>query len=477
MSMDLGARGLVSNLRKDTTRAARLAKITKAFAHDRPLRSRPWIAPTNWTQGQAVNAGEVRVGASSHWYVAVSTGTCGASQPSHVTGAAVSDGTVLWTYIGDAIGDSASDPLAPTWVDTGSASTPGGTTKLDMWANRGLVTLFGGTGIVQGAGNNRIRIQNFQTQSGTWSYGKSCAAFWSDAALIAFEGPSTNPGICIHADGRPIKMGAMLANFGGNYMSTCTWPSRKQRLYELFFSKLEAIVPVVAIPSTDQIWPLRDPAGIRMAIIADSYDDDSSYHPFLPGNSLGTGIGRRLGIRDVWHFSKGGTGLIAKGSGSAFYTYLERLPQVLASNPDLIVIYGSTNDQGQTQGAVQAAATALLNAIRAATDVPVIWHGPAPISLTWSSIGPVDAGIAAAVAARSGEDTAYVSLYTATPPWITGNWNNGSYSWSSNASQYIGGDSTHPVDIGVMYLADRMAEEIRRILLAMAALDLPAIIS
>jgi hypothetical protein len=46
-------------------------------------------------------------------------------------------------------------------------------------------------------------------------------------------------------------------------------------------------------------------------------------------------------------------------------------------------------------------------------------------------------------------------------PWITGTWNNGNQTTSTNASLYIGGDNTHPIDFGTQYLSNRIANAIR----------------
>jgi lysophospholipase L1-like esterase len=453
------------NIATASTRNALFVKLRQAMAaQGRPLYNRPYKGPVAWVTATAYKSGDVVKNSASpaQWYVAANSGTSGGTEPTHVTGSATTDGGVLWTHICGRVGDAADDPDAPTIVDTGSASTPSGLTALDVWANRNLFR-FRGCYDVSAFATNRMTLGVFSRASGQVLAGGASLAFWSDALKIGFEAPSGTPAPGIHVDGRPVRLGAGVANApAGNYYSTLEWAGRRPRLYEVYFRRGCNLFMQIASTSIDQFWPEKPAVDVRGIFLGDSYLDGSSYGPFLPGNTLSEAIGRLTGVTDMWNYGVGGTGIVNPGAGP-YYTYVQRVPELLTRNPDVIWIYGSTNDVGYTAQQVYDAAYALLAAIRAGSNAPIFWIGPAPLSTNYSGIQTVDTQIAAAVAAFATASSPtparvyYKSMVTDAPPWITGAHNNGSYTWSSNIAQYIGGDNTHPVDKGTDYLADRAA--------------------
>ena len=428
-------------------------KLRKAALHGRPLWTRPWIGPPAWTSGQGVLVGAVRHNASGQWYIASGGGTCGANEPVHLTGAAVSDGGVNWTHLGAPAWDPADDPAAPTLDLTGSASTPAGMLSLDVYANRGLMR-FNGCAPEQYAVTG-IRAKVFDSKVGTTRRGGGSITFWSDAPKIGFAAYSSGVAVKIFVDGRPLTADPMFGGSSGNYVSTADWGARKPRLYEVMSPVGDFYMLGLYITSADQIWKPSDTTNnVRGVFIGDSYLSGSGYGPFLHGNSLSGHFGRLIGVDDMWMFGMGGTGLLNTGS-SSYYTYRERLPQALALAPDAFYIYGSTNDGSYTGAALTTEALAFIDAIRAESDAPIFWFGPMSIDSSGSST--VDASIAAAVAQRPNSNVFYKSIITSELPWITGTHNNSGFTWSSNISQYISGDATHPCDKGTMYFAQRMA--------------------
>lgn len=437
--------------------AALKNKLERAIVAGRPLWTRPWIGPSAWTTGEAVKQGDVRKNSATptQWYVAAGSGTCGATEPTHVNGAAVTDGAVLWTHLGGPAWDPADDVAKPTLTLTGATSTPAGLTALDVWANRSLFT-FNGCAPVQYATNRaNLQVFNYNAAASVTQRGGS-VSFWSDAPKIGFEVASGTAGTCLFVDGRPVTTGPIYPFAGSNFWATVDWGSRKPRLWEIHYGKDNAALYQIAVTSADQIWPAPAAGALRAGFIGDSYLAGSSYGPFLLGNTLSEHFGRLIGIDDMWRMGIGGTGLLNPGTGP-YFTYRERVPQLLALNPNAIFVYGSTNDLSYSQAAITAEALAFLDAIRAGSSAPIFWFGPAPIAGSYSSIQTVDTAVAAAVAARPGKNVIYKSMLTAVPPWLTGSHNNANYSWSSDISQYIGGDNVHPVDKGTMYLAGRMA--------------------
>ena len=434
--------------------AALKTRLELALAAGRPLWTRPWIGPTAWTSGETVKVGDVRKTAANQLYICAGVGgVCGATEPTQLDASAVWDGTAnlsaLWIHIGAAAWDSADDPAKPT-ITVGDNTTPSGLTQVFPASNTSVFTLRGCSGEVFNTSRLRLRVFNDGVAQRDVP---ASVAFMSDAPKIGFRVKDLSAGIRVFVDGRPLTLSPHIAQDATAYKwFTCDWASRKPRLYEVMYGKDTATYLLeIAVSTADQVWAYKPPVNLRGAFIGDSYLGGSGYGPFLLGNTLSNHFGRLCGIDDMWNFGTGGTGLLNPGSGP-YSTYRGRLAQALALKPDALFVYGSTNDNGYTQTAVTTEALAFLDAIRDATDAPVFWFGPASLGATSTA----DAGIAAAVAQRPNRNIIYKSMMAATPPWLTGAHNNAAYTWTSNTSQYIGGDGVHPVDKGTMYLAQRM---------------------
>jgi lysophospholipase L1-like esterase len=444
--------------------AALKIRLQQAVDAGRPIWARPWIAPTAWTSGQTVQVGEVRKNSATpaQWYVAVAIdGVCGATEPTQTNGSAVWDGSagarVLWTHLGSSADwEDVDDAAAPTFTPTGSTSVPAGYVNFSPWANRQLLTVRGATVTQHVSSGSGIILSTFDSKSGTTVSGGCSLAFMCDAAGLAVQVPTGVQGIRVYVDGRPVTMSAIGSGQAGAYYNTISFGKRKERLWEIFFPQAQSYFYNIAIPASAQIWPAPSAVPLVGAFIGDSYLAGSSYGPFLHGNTLSVHVGRLIGIDNMWRFGTGGTGLLNPGS-SSYYTYRERLPQVLAQSPTVIFVQGSTNDASYTQSQVNMEALAFLDAIRAGTTAPVFWFGPAPLSGSYSGIQAVDAAIAAAVAARPNSNIFYKSLVTSVPPVFIGSHNNTNFTSFSTIGEYIGGDNTHPVDKGTIYLARRMA--------------------
>lgn len=429
-------------------------RLRKAAMHGRPLWTRPWIGPPAWTSGQTVTTSAVRKNTSGQWYISITAGTCGATEPVHLGGAAVSDGAVLWTHLGAPAWDPADDVAAPTITLTNSG-TPAGMVKIATVSNQNLLRLNGCTA-------NPVYTDWFYTdvffvKTGTARqyYGGS-VQFYSDAPKIGFTALNGGDGTKVYVDGRPLTANPVYQGAASNYVFTVDWGSRKQRLYEVMFSKTFQISTSIWITAEDQIWRPADATGnLRGVFIGDSYLGGSANGPFMHGNWLSSHFGRLIGIDDMWNYGIGGTGLLNPGA-SSYYTYRQRLPQALARNPDAFFVQGPTNDGLYTQEQVTTEALAFIDAIRAESDAPIFWFGP--MSLNQPLNIPIDEAVADAVALRPDSNVFYKSIMTDDLPWITGAHNNTSVPWSSNISQYISGDNIHPCDKGIMYFAQRMAD-------------------
>jgi len=176
-------------------------------------------------------------------------------------------------------------------------------------------------------------------------------------------------------------------------------------------------------------YPFRRP-GPKVAIIGDSW---------IEGTSQGgtASVGATLQAATPWRVAmnaQGGTGYVASpGGGRTAYGDTTRATGLLASLPDLVIIFGSINDGGQD---VTTAASALLTKI--ATDAPlakVIILGPQyPSANQVANLAELNAAAAgksnviavvdnSAVGAASGA-TGPVDMGHPSPlgvPWVTRN--------------------------------------------------------
>jgi len=433
-------------------------RLQQALASARLLLARPWIAPGAWTTGEAVKAGDVRKNSAGQLFVCVIAGTCGSAEPVTYTSALSNDGGAQWSHLGGPQWDTANDPAAPTLTNTGTGAPSGlSVAPSTIHDYYGLFT-FRGCSPYYDSANSRVELRAFESKAGSYRGQGTSVAFWCDAPKLGLYVTGATQGVGIMVDGRPLTLGAVGSGLASGNWFSIDWAYRKARLYELMYTRdIVGYQRVLAMTASDQVWAYRPPVTVRGAFIGDSYLAGSSYGPFLPGNILSQHFGRRIGIDDMWCFGTGGTGLLNTNvaGGGPFYTYRERLPQVLATSPDVIFVYGSTNDGGYTQAQVRDEALLFLDAIRAATNAPVFWFGHASLTLTSNA----DAGVAEAVALRPDSNIFYKSMMSngaGELPWITGSYNNTGKTFSSNNSQYISADGTHPVDKGTMYFVDRM---------------------
>lgn len=225
---------------------------------------------------------------------------------------------------------------------------------------------------------------------------------------------------------------------------------------------------LIGVDSNSQVWAPDDANTITAVCISDSIMAGSGYGPFVSGNSVPQRIGHELGWNDVWNLSTGGTGYIDRGLAAGVTTdkYLTRIPQALAIDPDIWVLFGSTNDISES--GIDTAVEAVIDAIRdGGSTAPIVVFGVWPLNN--AGVAATEAAVAAGVdGADPLEKTWFIPLYDdPAQPWITGGWNNNpapsgiTFTTTSNGTLYISGDNAHPPDIGTEYLGVRMGSAIR----------------
>ena len=424
----------------------------------------PMLLPSAWQVSTAYVRGNV-VSNGGNWYVCVTPGTsAGSGGPTSSAVNLISDNTAQWAYLGSPT-ITANDPLAPT-ITTSGSSVPGSLTNLydcvnfsSVFRRRGCYT--------QAFATSYWNLFTLDYKSGVTVPGANVAVeFMTDAPIFAIAQTNNDPRCNVRIDGRLVALDgpARAANspnwsiydfsaVGGRRTRRVTveycnaWATNTQRFGG------------VRVGPNDQVW--SPPAAQAKAVFcADSIlSGTSTYGPMLFGSSVATNVGRALGWDDVWDMSIGGTGYVATSGGNAYYTFAQRIPQIVAQNPDIVVFMGSTNDFGQS--GVTAAVTATLRGLRDAGYAgPIVVAGVIPVSAEAATTeAQVAAGVAAFVDPRR---STYWIPVASDPlfPWITGAWNNTLNTQSTNATLLISPDTIHPMDYGTEYLSRRLARAI-----------------
>ncbi|UJX46650.1 SGNH/GDSL hydrolase family protein [Xanthobacter sp. YC-JY1] len=418
-------------------------QFERALAQAQPLQARPWKAALDYTVGEAIKQGMVR-NSSGKLYEALNSGTC-ITAPTTLVTAVESGGTLNWAYAGIALSPPADQEETPT-VDLAQGSTvPSGLTAWPTYNNRARLALMG-CYPTEYAGSGRLRLYSFSSNaSSPMAHGSS--RFFCDAPIIAAEVTSGTSGMAINVNSRPLIPGTLSPLPATNDFTKITWGSRRPRLYEIFAHRGAGNIGLLGLTAADRIWPAPPPINLRMGWIGDSYDEGSGYGPMVPGRRLCQLVGRRLGIYDVWSWSKGGTGLINQGVGSAFYTYIQRIPEIAARSPHLWIIQGSTNDSGYSAAQIKAAAKALIAAIRAVSSAPIVWVGPVYLASV-ANIATIDDAISDGVAEMAAGGTANVWYYSMYDDLV---WD------ANNLSLQVAGDAVHAFAASHDNLAERIS--------------------
>lgn len=159
------------------------------------------------------------------------------------------------------------------------------------------------------------------------------------------------------------------------------------------------------------------------------------------------------------HFdASGGTGFLSDGPpGQGRARYVQRLNNIVASRPSIVVVSSSTNDIGFPPAQVAGAASAHWKAIRRALPrSQIIVLGPIRMGSEWPTLALNDALKRAA--AQNGLPFVDASN------WITGTGKIGQPHRDGNADALRSSDGTHPTKAGHDFLAQKVAEALRPLL-------------
>lgn len=216
---------------------------------------------------------------------------------------------------------------------------------------------------------------------------------------------------------------------------------------------------------TADVWAPTADDTIRAAVVGDSYTLGSQ--ATLRPDNWANRLGKLIGIDDIWNMGLSGTGYIAATASAS--KFLDRLPDLVACAPDVVIVHGGYNDASQTPSAVQVAVTAYLQAVRAALPEALIFVLGCNAGCTGPSTAHVatEVAIAAAVTAINDPYTFFVPVSptaNSAASWLYGTGKVGATASNGNADLYVGPDGVHPSDAGYAYYGARAAQGLRKAL-------------
>lgn len=434
-----------------TRRQRDIVAAAAAVVHGPQFR-RAWAPPVAHATTTFIARGESRVNAG-HIYTAVESGTTGAGSAPTTTGLAhVTDGSVIWAYSGETF---TADADAPT-VAIGT-SVPA-MTRFYRNPLDGFLPA-GSTAISSNDWYSAICARLAVTASGIGVYagegfGMGAIEFFVDSATFAIAHQSyPNFGLAIAIDGRFIQPTVFHPTGSDLYYYTVTLKERKPRTrVTVYFDSVIGGAPIrgVLVPATGTVW--AEEPNFKVMTVGDSFGVPKGPYDFGGHMQLGVCIGAALGAADSFGQCIGGSGY-ATAVTPATDLYINRIHHIAAYEPDILVIWGSVNDKGQASGVLTSEVSRYLRLARKAA--------PNALIFVLGISGPADAdAIAAELEISAGVGNSRVSdvwfIPVATDP--AGPW------LESGATGYIGDDTVHMIQSGILYSAARIGSRILQIL-------------
>jgi hypothetical protein len=336
-----------------------------------------------------------------------------------------------------------------------------------QWIGTSLTALDYAPAITQGGSKQRLVIINNKVAPTTLS--ADCASGQRDISIpvapAVGDTITVDPNTATNSD-----QGIVTAVSGaGPYTVTCTWTlaaagnlstahltgapvyisTRQFRRYKIMSNGVPIKAVTVGMRST--VYRPPDMPRIRVAWLMDSFGSNQSF------DGIAHVACRALGWDVLLMNGVGGTGYTADGGLSAAYTAASRIDALVATLPDVAILYGSVNDgsSGATMPQVTAAATTCINKMRAGSPrTTLIVAGPANVgTANQAAIVAVTAAVASA-AASAGVPFIDQSNY------VFGSGKIGTPAYNGNADIVTSADGTHPGYEGCKYEGLRLAMDI-----------------
>lgn len=452
-----------------------------------------WQASKVYYSGQIVRS--IVAGSTNNLYLAFgsvpfgqSYGTsAGSGGPSGIGPALITDNTICWEYIG-ASTSTGTFPLESTVVPTTSTDVTNGYLCNVLPANltaMGLTQYVRNTitsQLVSLANSNltdvvTLRHKNAGSVAAPFrpvSSGKSVARFTTNAKkwiALKTNGPMyqyTNAIQAIKVNGQLLSecgtfpfMGATDAGGGAWLLDVSRFPSGDKHI-EIFIQGAPSTVifDTYLLPE-EVMYPTEVVNDFKIAIEGDSVADMTYGGSFCWFSRYEFMLSEMLGATSAYNNCIGGTSIVSN-SGGAKTNYMERLDDIILFQPDLLIISGTHNDVGLTQGQMDTALWAYLNAVRAALpNVTICIQGGNCLSAGLASQQPNETRLKNSYNAWPGDksNTLFVDVLNTTPNLILSSATGYYYHSTGVPSGYTDG---HPCFWYYKHLVPIVANAIRK---------------
>ena len=354
-----------------------------------------WTTAVSYSSSMAVtNGGNVYINTT---YLASTA--AGATGPTGTGPNTVSDGAITWQYVGP---NQTSVAGSGVWSFTTAAITANlgaNAYMVDAAANPGKFLVSGGipftnvfTSVMNVTGPPSIVANgNFGwPESGKSLFLTAVEAsisFETDAPKIQISNNTTGLGNIsntvpiggLRIDSQFFSQGCygtIANNANSAYLLdfSATKTPRKRRRFTLC-SPANNFYSSIGVDYQSKIWYPTRSNPYRIVIEGDSESGGAATSNFntywiSPGTSWGMRLGDLIGCDDVCNTAIGGTGFVQPGPQQP---YLGRLSNIVALNPDVVIVAGNHNDASFTSAAQTAAYKLYLQSLRAAVPNAVIF--------------------------------------------------------------------------------------------------------
>lgn len=263
------------------------------------------------------------------------------------------------------------------------------------------------------------------------------------------KGTGFNSQLTVFVDGERInKKPIQHPSDGGFYLTRIDFGNQLMHCYKFLFNN--AHFGGIFLKDGEVASPPKRKHKFRAMFIGNSYTES--------GQSWASYAARLLDWDDAWISGVGATGYI--NAPKPKLNYGQRLESdVIAYQPNVIVIAGGINDSGYPTDKLNKAASKLFSKIQKRLPNTIVFVlGP------WNPRTAINPAVNEAIKkAASGRPNFYwVPNYD--DNWITGTGHQGALKGNGNSDFIIGSDGTHPTAKGHQYIAQRFADHVRKVL-------------
>lgn len=453
--------------------------IRAAISNPDPRRhiNQAWSPPGAYANNTLYVTGQSVVFANNI-YTAATGGTSNTATPPTGNGYnQIADGSVNWEYV------------SPTFTATTNAPTVSSNTAAP---NANTYSKFYGNALSNFSSGVTVNILN-----DSWFRSFGCIETLSNSGINWGAPPATRGGIAFETDATSLVVVKRGYNSGGTVFGivfvvngqyvqptifqdpagvqtiywTLTFPfaqDRSRKLVEVLWDTSQSLgIYGVYCDAASSLWKPKGPQyGLKVLSVGDSFGASSGYGSGLQMNNLLDQAFMRLGFNDVFSNYQGGTGFTAGGS-SLVYGSSSRLAYISSYQPNIIFVQGSVNDNSANQSTITAAVSAYVANVRSISGMsttPIIISGvmnPGATIITFE-------GYLQNAIISIGDPNIYFIPCATDPsgPWLTGTGNISSPANNGNADAYLYSDGLHPTVRGQLYRGERLAAEIKNVLLS-----------